>query len=358
MTRLLQPLFALLTVSTDQKLRLMVEYLKEENAILRAKLPTRITVTPRERARLVKLGTALGGVLKDLITIVSPRTFARWLAGSGTAGAKSVAARKSGRPRTAEEIRALVIRIASETGWGSLRLHGELRKLGIHNISRSTVVNILREANIDPGPKRGEGTWSDFVKRHAATLWAADFLSVRTLTACGVVDLHILFFIHIGSRRVIASAPTANPDSAWVAQQARNASMQMADWNLGVTHLIIDHDSKFTHSFDAVFEAEEAQIIRVGPAAPNLSPFAERWVRTLRTECLDHFLICGERHLHHLVSSFLAHYNFERPHQGVGNVPLPDAGVDEPRILPFPTGEVKCRSRLGGLLKHYYREAA
>lgn len=254
----------------------------------------------------------------------------------------------------------MIIRIAGENGWGSLRVHGELRKLGIHTISRSTVVNILREASIDPGPKRGEGTWSDFVRRHAATLWAADFLSVRTLTATGVVELYILFYIHVGSRRVIASAPTANPDSAWVAQQARNASMQMQDWNVGATHLIIDRDSKFTDSLDAVLEAEGAEVIRVGPAAPNLSPFAERWVRTLRQECLDQFLICGEAHLRHLVGEFVEHYNLERPHQGVGNVPLPEVGVEqaEPSVLPIPVGEVKCRTRLGGLLKHYYRDAA
>jgi len=331
----------------------MVEYLKAENQILRDKLPKRITVTPCERARLVKLGTALGGALKDLITIVSPRTFARWVSGAN-ARAKSAPARKPGRPRTAEEIRELVIKIANENGWGSLRVHGELKKLGIHNISRSTVVNILREANIDPGPKRGEGTWSQFIARHAATLWAADFISVRTLTACGFVELYLLFYIHIGSRRVIVSAPSANPDAAWVAQQARNATMQMAEWNLSATHLIIDHDSKFASSFDAVFESEGTEIIRVGPAAPNLSPYAERWVRTLRSECVDYFIVVGERHLHHLVTSFVAHYLEERPHQGLGNVPLPDAerAADEPAILKFPSGEVRCRQRLGGLLRH------
>jgi putative transposase len=123
MLRLLQPLFALLTAASDSKLRQMVEYFKAENRILWDKLPTRITVTPRERARLVKLVTALGSALKDLITIVSPRTFARWIAGAGTR-AKSTLARKSGRSRTAEDIRELVLRIATENGWGSLRVHG------------------------------------------------------------------------------------------------------------------------------------------------------------------------------------------------------------------------------------------
>ena len=127
------------------------------------------------------------------------------------------------------------------------------------------------------------------------------------ITATGFVDLYILFFIHIGSRRVIASAPTANPDSAWVTQQARNASMQMAEWNLDASYLLIDNNPKFTTSFDAVFEAQEATVLRVGPRAPNMNAYAERWVQSLRKECLDHFLICGENHLAYLVREFVDH---------------------------------------------------
>ena len=136
--------------------------------------------------------------------------------------------------------------------------------------------------------------------------------------------------------------------------------MQIDEWNLSAAHPIIDRDSKFAAGFEAVFEADGAKIVRVGPAAPNLNAFAERWVRTLRQECLDHFVICGEAHLRHLVSEFVAYYNEERPHQGVGNVPLSeiDHAAEEPPILAFPSREVKCHSRLGGLLKHYFRAAA
>jgi putative transposase len=177
----------------------------------------------------------------------------------------------------------------------------------------------------------------------------------------GVVELYLLFFLHIGSRRVIVSAPTANPDAAWVAQQARNASTQMQEWGLSASWLIRDGDRKFQEGFDAVFEGQGTVVQRVGPRAPNMNAYAERWVQTLRTECLDHFLILGESHLAHLVREFVEHYHQERPHQAKGNVPLPVAAADdagEPRTLPFPTDEVKCRKRLGGLLKHYYREAA
>jgi putative transposase len=255
----------------------MVEYLKAENRILREKLPRCITVTPRERNRLVRLGTKLGAAIKGLITIVTPRTFARWVAGTDPGSrAKPVSARKLGRPRTAEDIRALILRLARENGWGYARVLGELKKLGIHTVSKTTVANILREAGLDPGPKRGEGTWSDFVARHAATLWACDFLTVRSLTIRGCVDLFVLFFVHIGSRRAFVAGVTANPDAAWVTQQARNASMQMADWRLPASRILIDYDSKFPRSFDAVFAAEGAKVQRVGPQAPNLNAVAER----------------------------------------------------------------------------------
>ena len=121
---------------------------------------------------------------------------------------------------------------------------GELKKLGIGSVCRSTVVNILKEAGLDPGPKRGVGTWDDFLTRHAATLWAADFLSVKSWTMNGFVDLYLLFVIHVGTRKVVISNPTASPNSEWVTQQARNATMMMDDWGLPITHLIIDHDSK------------------------------------------------------------------------------------------------------------------
>jgi putative transposase len=232
MIRLLQPLFALFTASSDSQLRQMVEYLREENRILRSKLPKTVSLTAREKSRLIKFGSAVGSAIKNLVTIVSYRTFCRWtaaVAGPPLAKKRAASVRKPGRPRTPEDIRALVVKLARENGWGYTRILGELRKLGIRTICRSTVVNILKEDGLDPGPKRGEGSWDEFVKRHAATLWACDFVSVRTLTITGVVELYLLFFLHIGSRKVIVSAPTANPDAAWVAQQARNASMQMQE---------------------------------------------------------------------------------------------------------------------------------
>jgi putative transposase len=130
--------------------------------------------------------------------------------------------------------------------------------------------------------------------------------------------------------------------------------MQMAEWGLQARFLLLDHDSKFTSSFDAALEAEGTEVKRVGPAASNLNATPERFVQTLKTECLGHFVICGEAHLRHLFCEFVdLHDNFERPHHGVGTVPFPDAAADQPHILQFPTGAVVGRERLGGLLRHY-----
>jgi putative transposase len=358
--RLLQPLFALFANTDDHELAKVVEYLKEENRILREKLPARITVTNRERARLLKLGKKLGSALQHLITIVSYRTFTRWVAAETDAKPTAKkSTRKPGRPRTAEDIRELVVKLATENAWGYTRILGELRKLGVRGVSRSTVVNILKEAGLDPGPKRGTGTWDEFLRIHASTLWACDFLSVKSATLTGFVDVFVLFFIHVGSRRAFIAGTSTNPTGEWTAQQARNASMQMADWGLPATHLLIDHDSKFTDSFDAVFQTDNCVVKRVGPQAPNLNAFAERFVQTLSVELLDRFIILCDKHLLHITKEFLEHYNEERPHQGVGNRPLKNVAKEpEPCTLPFASGKIVCKERLGGLLKSYHREVA
>ncbi len=206
MTRFLHPLLLLLAQATEKELVLYIEYLKTENRILRGKLPKRINVTPAERAKLVKLGVRLGSGIKDLITIVHPRTFARWVSGHKTKRKP----RRPGRPRKPEEICKLILRMARETGWGYRRILGELKKLRIRNISRSTVARILRENGFDPGPKRGHGTWHDFVQQHIKMLWACDFFTKKIWTLRGSVTFYVLFFIHIHTRHVHLAGITPN----------------------------------------------------------------------------------------------------------------------------------------------------
>ncbi len=239
--------------------------------------------------------------------------------------------------------------------WGYSRILGELRMLGVRAVSRSTVINILREAGLDPGPKRGVGTWTAFLSRHAATLWASDFLTVKTRTTRGIVDVFVLFFLHPGSRKAFVAGVSASSTPEWVKQQARNATMRVEEMGLPPRYLIIEHDGKYTKAFDAVFAAEGATVQRVGPNAPNLNAHAELFAQTLRQKLLDHFVIFGEKHLRHLLAEFLTHYSGERPHQGIGNAPL---GGEPQAILKFSAGRVRCKKRLGGLLRHYHRAAA
>jgi putative transposase len=355
MERLLGPLLAYLSVATDRELARQVQYLKEENRILRDRLPARIMVTANERRRLLKFGKGLGKAINELITIVTPATFARWL--SGELRKDKAPARQSGRPRTAADVRDLVVRLATENAWGYTRILGELKKLGIR-ISRTTVIAILKEQGFEPGPKRGAGTWSDFVRRHAATLWACDFFSKKVWTSGGLVDVFVLFFIHVQTRRVHVAGLTTNPDSAWMMQQAISVSTLFAGQAKRPKSLIMDLDTCFSANFRNALENDGVEIIRVGPCKPNLNAHAERFVQTIRRECLDHFVCFGIEHLRHIVTEFEAHYNQHRPHQALDNRPIPDAEAGSRPHLPFPSGDIACDERLGGLLKHYHRQAA
>jgi len=355
MLRLFRPLFLLLSHATDRQLARMVEYLKAENRLLRERLPKRLRVTVQERRRLVKLGRPLGSAMRHLVTIVTPRTFSRWLKGEGR-GATAKRQRKPGRPRTPDEIREWVVRMARETGWGYSRILGELKKLGIRAIAKSTVKNILKEHGLDPGPKRGEGTWTDFLKRHAATLYACDFFSKKVVTLRGVVDVFVLFFIHVSSRRVRIAGMSTKPTQAWTAARAREALGFLACPAGERPILLRDHDTKFEGGFDTILRENGVRVQKVGPQAPNLNAVAERWVQTVEHECLDHFIVFGEAHLRYLLAEMLAHYHLERPHQGLGNRLL--SGAHPPQALALTSGEIECQERLGGLLKHYRRRAA
>jgi len=312
----------------------------------------RVCLEVREERQLSYRWT-LTNAIKHLIGIDSPRTFQRWL------GAEQPSAPKPGkprRPRTEAEIRDLVLRLARETCWGYTRILGELKKLGVRAICRSTVINILKEHGLDPGPQRGLGTWDEFLKRHAATLWATDFFSKQVWTKAGLVDCFVLCFIHLGSRRVYVSGLTAQPDRAWMIQQARNLAMNFAEQPVKPTMLLRDYDGKFAPEFDAILEAEGVTVKKVGPHAPNLNACAERWVQSCRREMLDHFVVFGEDHLRHLVAEYVAYYNEERAHQAKDSLLL--TGLPPPPVSPLVVEEVGCRERLGGLLKHFYRRVA
>ncbi len=246
-----------------------------------------------------------------------------------------------------------MLRIARETGWGYSRIHGKIQKFHVGRIGRSTIHDLLKKEGYEPAPSRTQPTWDEFIARYAKTLWACDFMSIRSWTMRGRLDLYLLVFIHVQSRRVWISDATEHPDTEWVIQQARNFCMYIEEHDLKATLLLHDRDAKFTAGFDRIIKAQGIIPKRLPIRSPNLNAYAERFVQTLKHECLHHFLICGGRHLDYLVQEFVEHYHTKRPHQGIGS-----RLIVEPPGDPPDTGEIVCEERLGGLLKHYYRQVA
>ena len=261
------------------------------------------------------------------------------------------------RPRTSDDIRELVIKLARENSWGYTRILGELCKLGIKRIYRQTVKVILKENNLDPGPLRGKGTWDEFLKIHVDTLWQCDFVSKPMWTAKGLVDLYMLVFLHLGTRRVWITPCTPNPDSAWVSRQAKNFLMEADDMDLSPEYVMRDNDTKFTAQFDEVIKSSGAKVKRNTPRSPNLRAHVERFIQTMKFECLDKFVIVAERHLNYICREWRLYYNGERPHEARGHLP---PGCESPpeSQATIKLGDIVCNTRFGGLLKSYSRRAA
>jgi putative transposase len=236
---------------------------------------------------------------------------------------------------------------AREPGLGLPTARGELLKLGFR-ISPSTVRRLLAAAGLEPAPRRHAVGWPTFLRRQAASLLACDFFTVETAT---LRRLYVLFFIELGSRRVHFAGCTSNPSGAWVLQQARNLSFTNVLERM--RFLIHDRDSKFSAAFDEVFRSEGIELIHTPVQAPQANAYAERFVRTIRNECLDWLLIRGRRHLEHVLRIYIQHYNRERPHRGLAlTQPEPT------EIKLSPRGDIQRRDRLGGLIHEYYRPAA
>jgi putative transposase len=364
MTNVFQSLWLVIAGATQKELARQVKYLKVENEILRSKLPRRIVVTPKERQRLVRFARKLGRAIHHLTTIVAPKTLLGWIRAENRSPSKIPV--KRGRRRTAEQIRRLILKLAKENQWGYTRILGELRKLGIRSISRNTVKRILKDAGFDPSPKRGEQTWDEFLKQHAASLWQCDFFSKRIVTLKGIRQAFVLVFLNVKTRRVIATPATLHSDESWVVAQAEAFVTQAREQGLPVTLVQRDRDTKFAKSFDAKLKSQRVKAIKNPIRSPNTNAFVERFIQSIKTECLDHFIVFGESHLNHLCNEYLAHYHDDRPHQGLDNELLVKPKVHgRPRTKRValenqvvPLAEVRCKQRLGGLLKSYSRRAA
>ena len=303
---------------------------------------------PADRAFLA---TAARGLPRDRWRsfLITPHTLLRWH--------RELVRRKwtyrrarVGRPPIDPGLREIVVRLARENPrWGYVRIQGELRKLGIR-IGATTIRRVLRAYCLGPAPRRLGPTWSQFLRAQAEGILASDFFTVETLR---LRTLYVLFFIELHTRRVHVAGVTAHPDSAWVTQQARNRIIEIED--RPARFLIHDRDAKYAGPFDEVFRTEGTRVIRTPVRAPRANAFAERWVRTVRAECLDWVLIRGRRHLEGVLRAYVAHYNRGRPHQG-----LQLATPEPPESAPSARGKLTQlfrRDILGGLIHEYDRAA-
>jgi len=352
------PLLVLLANLTDRTLARQLkdvvrqlQFVKAENEVLRAHLPERVVVTPQERRRLIRLGKPLGTAITGLITVVTPGTFLRWLREAKANKEPG----KAGRRRRIN-VRKLIVKLARENpGWGYTRVLGELRKLTSQKVSRQFVANVMREHGFDPGPWRGEKTWDEFLKMHAATLWQCDFFSHKVLTLRGVRELFVIAFLHVGSRKVFVTKAAEHPTAAWVSDQAEAFAESLPTARLQAKIIFHDRDGKFARVFDDTLRANGLDVRRSPVQAPNVCAYVERWIQSIQIECLNHFAVLGEKHFNYLVSTYVNYYLGHRPHQGLDNKPLDGADPDDD--IPPVTG-MRCQSWLGGLLKSYSRKAA
>jgi putative transposase len=319
--------------------------LRHQLAVLRRQQP-RPRLRPADRACLAALSRILPRRRCQGL-IVTPQTLLRWHR-QLVRRRWTQPQRSPGRPPVERRLRELVLRLARENPrWGYPRIAGELLKLGVR-VSPSTVRRLLLAAGLKPAPRRDRPSWREFLRQQATSVLACDFFTVETIT---LRRYCVLFFIELGSRRVHLAGCTTSPTGGWVTQQARNLSFTGLFER--TRFLIHDRDSKFGASFDQVFRSEGITVIHTPIRAPQANAHAERFVRTVRAECLDWLLILGRRHLDHVLRHYVSHYNAERPHRALAL--LTPAGSNKHNHPAATT--IERHDLLGGLI-HEYRAAA
>lgn len=336
----------------------VIAYLQAELAVTREHLPKkRMLLTDAQRARLARAAKKLSfDARRSYVTIFTPATVLGWF--RKLVAAKydsSKVARKPGRPRKAQEIRDLVVRFALENlTWGYVRISSAMFGVG-HAVSASTIKRILIEAGIPTDDRHLKGfTWKQFLDAHWSTLAATDFFTVEVLTWHGLVRYHVLFVIHLETRLVEVAGVVHRPHGAWVKQVFRNLTDAFDGLLLGKTYILMDRDPVFTKDARQLLRNAGTRPVRLPAKSPNLNAFAERFIGSIRRECLDKMVILGDQHLREVIRQYILHYNLERAHQGIGNVlitPRPSGAAND-------NGPVRRTKRIGGLLSYYHRAAA
>ena len=334
----------------DEEIRCLREQLREATGRDKPRF------TDTQRVRLAALAFKLGrAALGQINTLVTPDTLLRWhkqLIAKKYDGMKGKK-RPVGRPRLLKSIRDQIIRFArANRTWGYERISGELAKVDMEACP-TTVENVLKANGLPPVPDRGKQmSWEEFLKAHWEVLAATDFFTVEVWQKFHLVRYLVLFVIDLPTRKVEIVGIAPEPDGIWMEQMARNMTDCFTGPLIGKRMLIHDRDPLFTAEFRRILKAVGVTCKKLPPRSPNLNAYAERFVRSIKEECLDRMIFFGEKQLRYAVSQYVAHYNEERPHQGIGNTLITPA-----EALPV-VGKIHCRKRLGGTLKHYYRKAA
>jgi transposase InsO family protein len=333
-----------------------IEYLVEENRVLREQLgKRRLRLTDDQRRRLAVRAKALGrAALNGVACIVTPNTLLRWYRNLVAQKYDGSCCRRPGRPATSRDIAHLVCTMATDNpGWGYTRIQGALFNLG-HSIGRNTIKRILIDAGLEPAPERSKRpSWKTFLKAHWGAIAAMDFFTVEVLTATGVVRYFVLFVMDLKSRRVHVAGIVHHPYGAWMDQVARSLTAPCDGFLRSACYLIHDRDPLFTTRFREILASGGVSTLKLPARSPNLNAYAERFVRSARQECLRKLIPLGVTHLRRVVAEYVEHYHRERNHQGIHNRLID--GLPAEHSDP---GIVKCRERLGGTLRYYYREAA
>jgi putative transposase len=324
--------------------------LRHQLGVLRRQVP-RPRLAPADRALLAAVSRVLPRARWSCF-FVQPETLLRWHRRL-VAGAWTYQRCRTGRPSLDQEVQDLIVRLARENPrWGYQRIKGELQRLGIR-VSATTIRTMLRRHRLDPAPRRAAISWRAFLRQHAAGIVACDFFTVDTVW---LQRLYVLFFIELDTRRVHLGGVTTHPEGSWVTQQARNLLLTLGEPGQRVRFLLRDRDAKFSRSFDDVFRSEGAEVLLTPVRAPRANAYAERWVGTVRAECLDWLLIVGRGHLEQVLRVYVGHYNRHRPHRAL-QFEAPDRPAGLTVVTTDQPGEVRRRDLLGGLL-HEYRRAA
>ena len=317
----------------------------------------RLVLNDDQRRRLAVKGSVLGRKrLAELVTIFTPDTILRWHRKLVAEKWDYTDQRKPspGRPPVTDEIKRLVLQFAQENpSWGYDRIAGSLANLG-HTISDASVGNILKENGVEPAPERkAKTTWKTFVQAHWDVLGSIDFTTIEVWTRGGLVTFYLLFAMKPCTRRVEFVGCTTSPDDAWMKNMAKGLTCFDDSFFRGTRYVLMDRDTKFSEGFREILKLEGIEPVRLPPRSPNLNAHLERFMRSIKDECLDRMIFFGDKSLRNAVRQYLEHYHTERNHQGIANKiidPEPDGGQI--------AGTIECRERLGGMLRYYHRQAA